>query len=109
MTYSNEEKRKINAWIAKCGAPYSNCDDFYEYKHGQLLEATERLGSLIDWDEWQHLQACLGTEIPLELALRISSALWENDIEVLELKTEASKTYDEQYKDWWMGRTRYYE
>lgn len=91
--YTDEQKAKINSWIKRCGDLDSNFDDFREYKPGQLLEAAEKIDSLIDWDEWQNLQACMGMELSLEMASAIGGMLWKNNIEVLELKTEESEAY----------------
>lgn len=74
---------------------------FFEYKDGQLLEfAKAKEGSLLTWDEWQHLQTMMDMEIPLKLAIRFVDILWENDIEVLEMNTTKvksmkSKEYEE--------------
>lgn len=74
---------------------------FFEYKDGQLLEfAKAKEGSLLPWDEWQHLQTMMDMEIPLKLAIRFVDILWENDIEVLEMNTTKvksmkSKEYEE--------------
>lgn len=69
---------------------------FFEYKDGQLLEfAKAKEGSLLTWDEWQHLQIMMDMEIPLKMAIRFVDILWENDIEVLEMNTTKSKEYEE--------------
>ena len=69
---------------------------FFEYKDGQLLEfAKAKEGSLLTWDEWQHLQIMMDMEIPLKMAIRFVDILWENDIEVLEMNTIKSKEYEE--------------
>ena len=68
--------------------------EFFEYKDGQLLEIAEAgEDSLLTWDEWQHVQAMMGMEIPLDMSIRFVGILWENDIEVLELKTDNSEQY----------------
>lgn len=61
-----------------------------------MLEfAKAKEGSLLTWDEWQHLQTMMDMEIPLKLAIRFVDILWENDIEVLEMNTIKSKEYEE--------------
>lgn len=66
-----------------------------------MLEfAKAKEGSLLTWDEWQHLQTMMDMEIPLKLAIRFVDILWENDIEVLEMNTTKvksmkSKEYEE--------------
>ena len=91
--YTKEEIDKINSWIRSCGSASEKASDVMEYKHGQLLEITKKKGSLLDWDEWQHLQICIDKELPFETAMLINNMLWENDIEILELNTEKSKAY----------------
>lgn len=50
----------------------------FEYKDGQLLEfAKAKEGSLLTWDEWQHLQIMMDMEIPLKMAIRFVDILWE--------------------------------
>ena len=94
MKYNKEEQGKINSWLEFVGAPYLKDVDFFEYKDGQLLEIAEaREDSLLTWDEWQHVQAMMGMEIPLNASIRFVGVLWENDIGVLELKTDYSEQY----------------
>lgn len=98
MRYNEEQRTKINNWLESVGARYLKEEDLSEYKDGQLLEIAEaKEDSLRTWDEWQHVQALMGMEIPLETAIRFVGVLWENDIEVLELKTEDSEDYYEAY------------
>ena len=94
MKYNKEQRTKINDWLASVGAPYLKDVEFFEYRDGQLLEIAEaKEDSLRTWDEWQHVQALMGVEIPLDLSINIVGMLWENDIEILELKTEDSERY----------------
>lgn len=94
MKYNKEEQIKINDWLESVGASYLKDREFFEYREGQLLEIAEaKEDSLFTWDEWQHTQALMGMEIPLNVSIGIVSMLWENDIEVRELKTEQSKQY----------------
>lgn len=100
MKYNKEEQIKINGWLASVGAPYLQDVEFFEYKDGQLLEIAEaNEDSLLTWDEWQHVQALMGREVPLDVSINIVSMLWENDIEVLELKTEDSEAYYSKLKE----------
>lgn len=94
MKYNNEEQLKINNWLESVGAGYLKDVEFFEYKDGQLLEIAEaKEDSLLTWDEWQHVQALMDMEIPLNVSIRFVGMLWENDIEILELKTEDSEQY----------------
>ena len=94
MKYNKEQQDKINSWLEFVGAPYLKDVEFFEYKDGQLLEIAEaKEDSLLTWDEWQHVQAMMGFEIPLDTSIRFVGVLWENDIEVLELKTDRSEEY----------------
>lgn len=94
MKYNKEEQVIINNWLASVGADYMKDMEFFEYKDGQLLEiAKAKEDSLLTWDDWQHTQALMGMELPLEVAIRIAGILWENDIEIKELETEDSKQY----------------
>lgn len=94
MKYNKEEQAKINNWLDSVGAGYLKDKEFFEYKDGQLLEIAEAgEDSLFTWDEWQHVQAMMGMEIPLDMSIRFVGILWENDIEVLELKTDNSEQY----------------
>lgn len=97
MKYNKEEQAKINDWLEFVGAGYLKDEaygEFFEYRDGQLLEIAEaKEDSLLTWDEWQHTQALMGMEIPLDVSIRIVGMLWENDIEVLELKTDKSEEY----------------
>jgi len=94
MKYNKEQQAKINDWLTSIGAPYLKDVEFFEYKDGQLLEIAEaKEDSLRTWDEWQHVQAMMGMEIPLNMSIRFVGVLWENDIEVLELKTDDSEVY----------------
>lgn len=94
MKYNKEEQTIINNWLESVGADYMKEKDFFEYKDGQLLEiANAKEDSIFTWDEWQHTQALMGMEIPLNVSIRIVGMLWENDIEVRELKTEDSERY----------------
>lgn len=94
MRYNKEEQKKINDWLESVGAGYLKDEEFFEYKDGQLLEIVEaKEDSLLTWDEWQHVQAMMGMEIPLDMSIRIVGMLWENDIEILELKTDDSEEY----------------
>lgn len=98
MKYNAEQRTKINNWLESVGAGYLKDEEFLEYKDGQLLEIAEaKEDSIRTWDEWQHVQALMGMEIPLETAIRFVGVLWENDIEVLELKTEDSEAYYKAY------------
>lgn len=94
MKYNKEEQTKINDWLESVGAWYLKDEEFFEYREGQLLEIVEaNEDSLRTWDEWQHVQALMGVEIPLDLSINFVGVLWENDIEILELKTEDSEEY----------------
>ena len=94
MKYNEKEKAKINNWLDSVGAGYLKDKEFFEYKDGQLLEIAEAgEDSLLTWDEWQHVQAMMGMEIPLDMSIRFVGILWENDIGVLELKTDNSEQY----------------
>ena len=94
MKYNKEEQVKINDWLVSVGASYLQDIEFNEYKDGQLLEIVElNEDSIRTWDEWQHIQALMGKEISFDMAMRFVNVLWENDIEVLELKTEDSEEY----------------
>lgn len=94
MKYNKEQQRKINNWLESVGAGYAKDEEFFEYKDGQLLEIVEaNEDSLRTWDEWQHVQAVMGMEIPLDMSIRFVGMLWENDIDILELKTEDSEQY----------------
>lgn len=94
MKYNKEQQTKINDWLESVGAGYLKDEEFNEYKDGQLLEiAKAKEDSLLTWDEWQHVQAIMGMEIPLDVSIRFVGVLWENDIEVLELKTDRSEQY----------------
>lgn len=94
MKYNKEQQEKINSWLKSVGAGYLQDEEFFEYRDGQLLEIAEaNEDSLVTWDEWQHVQAMMNTEIPLDMSIRIVCMLWENDIEVLELKTDCSEAY----------------
>lgn len=86
-----------NKWLRSLGHLDNDVEHFREYKSGQLETAiNSKMDSLLDWDEWQHLQACIGVEISMELAAKITGMLWENDIEVMELETSLSKEYYKQ-------------
>ena len=94
MKYNKEQQEKINNWLVSVGAPYLKDEEFFEYRDGQLLEIVEaEEDSLRTWDEWQHVQALMGMELPLDMSIRIVGMLWENDIEILELKTDDSEEY----------------
>lgn len=94
MKYNKEQQKKINNWLESVGAGYAKDKEFFEYKDGQLLEIVEaNEDSLRTWDEWQHVQAVMGMEIPLDMSIRFVGMLWENDIDILELKTEDSEQY----------------
>ena len=94
MKYNKEQQIKINNWLESVGARYLKDEEFFEYKNGQLLEIAEaKEDSLRTWDEWQHIQALMGMELPLDMSIRIVGMLWENDIDILELKTEDSEEY----------------
>lgn len=94
MKYNKEQQEKINNWLVSVGAPYLKDEEFFEYRDGQLLEIVEvNEDSLRTWDEWQHVQAVMGMEIPLDMSIRFVGMLWENDIDILELKTEDSEQY----------------
>lgn len=94
MKYNKEQQTKINNWLKSVGAGYLQDEEFFEYRDGQLLEIAEaKEDSLVTWDEWQHLQAMMGAEISLNMSIRIVCILWENDIEILELKTDYSEQY----------------
>lgn len=101
MKYNNDELKIINEWLTSLAVQHLVDEDFFEYKDGQLLEfAKAKEGSLLTWDEWQHLQTMMDMEIPLKLAIRFVDILWENDIEVLEMNTTKvksmkSKEYEE--------------
>lgn len=100
MKYNKEQQEKINNWLESVGAGYLKGEEFNEYKDGQLLEIAEaKEDSLLTWDEWQHVQALMGMEIPLDMSIRIVGVLWENDIEVLELKTDRSEQYYKQFEE----------
>lgn len=96
MKYNNDELKIINEWLTSLAVQHLVDEDFFEYKDGQLLEfAKAKEGSLLTWDEWQHLQIMMDMEIPLKMAIRFVDILWENDIEVLEMNTTKSKEYEE--------------
>lgn len=100
MKYNKEEQMKINNWLESVGAEYLKNEEFFEYKDGQLLEIAEaKEDSLFTWDEWQHVQALIGMEIPLDVSIRIVSMLWANDIEIRELKTDSSEKYYKKLKE----------
>lgn len=94
QSYSSKEQGTIDRWLRSVGGPYLVGEDFLEFRHGQLLEiAKAGEDSLLTWDEWQHMQALIGMELPLSVSIKLVGALWENDIAVLELKTEQSELY----------------
>lgn len=98
MKYNSDEQKIINEWLTSVGAPYLVNEEFFEYKDGQLLEiAKAKEDSLLTWDEWQHLQTMMDMEIPLKMSIRFVGILWENDIEVLEMNTDKSKEYKEEW------------
>ena len=100
MKYNKEEQAKINSWLESVGAGYLKDEEFFEYRDGQLLEIAEaKEDSLFTWDEWQHVQALMGMEISLDMSIRIVGMLWENDIEIIELKTEDSEEYYKKLKE----------
>ena len=100
MKYNKEEQMKINDWLESVGVEYLKNEEFFEYKDGQLLEIAEaKEDSIFTWDEWQHVQALMGMEIPLDVSIRIVSMLWENDIEIRELKTDSSEKYYKKLKE----------
>ena len=97
--YSKEEQEVINDWLASVGASYLENEDFFEYRRGQLLEiANAKEDSLLTWDEWQHLQVMMDMEIPLKMSIRFVGILYENDVEVLEMSTDKSKKYEDNWK-----------
>ena len=99
MKYNQEEQNIINDWLISVGAPYLVDEEFFEYKDGQLLEiAKAKEDSLLTWDEWQHLQAMMDMEVPLNMSIKFVGILWENDIEVLEMSTDKSKEYKDEMK-----------
>lgn len=85
--YNSEELEKIEKWLKRIGMPDYKPDDLEEYCEGQLLEASKRLDSISDWDDWQQLQTMLEQELTLDLSLKFSNLLYENDIEVRNLIT----------------------
>lgn len=90
----NELIEKGNAWLRSLGHLDNDIENFNEYASGQIEFAINSgIDSLRDWDEWQHLQACMGVELSMKLATQITSMLWENEIEVMELETEKSNQY----------------
>lgn len=96
MKYNNDELKIINEWLTSLAVQHLVDEDFFEYKDGQLLEFVKaKEGSLLTWDEWQHLQTMMDMEIPLKMAIRFVDILWENDIEALEMNTAKSKEYEE--------------
>lgn len=100
MKYTKEEQIEINNHLKSLGTE-SRCADIYEYKEGQLLEFVRNKkcnDSMLTWDEWHWLQVLLEKEISLELAVKIIGMLWENEVEVLELKNDASRKYEEEFK-----------
>lgn len=100
MKYNKEQQTKINNWLVSVGAPYLQDEEFFEYRDGQLLEIVEaNEDSLRTWDEWQHVQALMGAEIPLDMSINFVGMLWENDIEILELKTDDSEEYYKKLKE----------
>ena len=100
MKYNGEEQKIINKWLTYVGAPYLVDEEFFEYKDGQLLEiAKANKDSLLTWDEWQHLQAMMGMEIPLNMSIRFVSILYENDIDLMNLETDKSKEYMGKWKN----------
>lgn len=54
-------------------------------QHEQRAECVLRNYDLCDTDRWFHLQDVLGMKMSFETALRIDSALWEEDLESLEI------------------------
>lgn len=99
MKYTDEEQSIINDWLTYVGAPHLIGEEFFEYKHGQLLEiAKAKEDSLLTWDEWQHVQAMMDMEIPLKMSIRFVGILHENDIEVLEMSTDKSKEFRQQWE-----------
>ena len=97
--YNKEEQEIINDWLVSVGAPYLANEELFEYKRGQLLEiAKAKEDSLLTWDEWQHLQVMMDMEIPLKMSIRFVGILWENDVEVLEMSTDKSQKYEDNWK-----------
>lgn len=97
--YTVRQKEKINEWLKCVGASYLRADDFWEYKEGQLLEIAERNeDDLNTWDEWQHIQVLMRMKTSLDMAIRFIGVLWENDIEIKELKTDESEKFYKELK-----------
>ena len=86
MKYNNDELKIINEWLTSLAVQHLVDEDFFEYKDGQLLEfAKAKEGSLLTWDEWQHLQIMMDMEIPLKMAIRFVDILWENDLSLIHI------------------------
>lgn len=66
-----------------------------EERKEQVIEAVRNHYDLCDFDRWQHIQRIIFGDdekvLSFKTAMKISEALWEENIEVLELKTFRDK------------------
>lgn len=80
-------ENKIRDYLKDCCVPSDNVESDLELylTCPYFAESVENNYDVADFDTWKHLLQLFDTDIPFQLAMDISSALWEEDIEVLEL------------------------
>lgn len=86
-------EEEVKEYMVRNGSPDNDGKWLLEHKRPkQAIEAVKNDYDLLDFDEWQALQNVLfgdsGGEISFKTALKINSALWDEDISPLDLDIE---------------------
>lgn len=92
LFYPAPSREEVEDYFKRNGRPDADkdwIDNFIchpnENRREQYWEAVANNYELCEFDRWQHLQDVFNAEVPWDCFCTINNALYENDIEILEL------------------------
>ena len=94
-------REQVEAYFKSQGRPWADEDLYDEFLNaGELQplydEIVQNGYDLPDVDRWFHLMDVMGVDLPFKTAMKIAEALWEADLEALELNLPEYRVFGEQ-------------
>lgn len=94
-------REQVEAYFKSQGRPWADEDLYDEFlTAGELQplydEIVQNGYDLPDVDRWFHLMDVMGVDLPFKTAMKIAEALWEADLEALELNLPEYRVFGEQ-------------
>ena len=94
-------REQVEAYFKGQGRPWADEDLYDEFLNaGELQplydEIVQNGYDLPDVDRWFHLMDVMGVDLPFKTAMKVAEALWEADLEALELNLPEYRVFGEQ-------------